>query len=109
MNDSSRSPTCAADPRRLRSIAALFVITAFAALAAVPTQADNGGRHGRGHEHRHSDGGRREWRDEDRSFSVRPAYPQPYVYAQPVYVPPPVYYAPRPSPGISLFFPLDLR
>jgi hypothetical protein len=24
-------------------------------------------------------------------------------------VPPPVYYAPRQSPGITLFFPLDLR
>jgi hypothetical protein len=36
-------------------------------------------------------------------------YRQPYVYAQPVYVPPPVYYEPRQSPGITLFFPLDLR
>jgi hypothetical protein len=32
-----------------------------------------------------------------------------YEYAQPVYVPPPIYYAPQPSPGISLFFPLNLR
>jgi hypothetical protein len=30
-------------------------------------------------------------------------------YEQPVYVPPPVYYEPRQSPGISFFFPLDLR
>lgn len=34
---------------------------------------------------------------------------RPYHYAQPVYVPPPVYYEPQQSPGISLFFPLDLR
>jgi hypothetical protein len=34
---------------------------------------------------------------------------QPNYYAQPVYAPPPVYYAPQPSPGISLFFPLDIR
>jgi hypothetical protein len=35
---------------------------------------------------------------------------QPYYnYAQPVYVPPPVYYEPRQSPGISLFFPLNLH
>jgi hypothetical protein len=39
----------------------------------------------------------------------RPQYRRPYNYAQPVYVPPPVYYEPRQSPGISLFFPLDLR
>jgi hypothetical protein len=39
----------------------------------------------------------------------RRGYQQPHYYAQPVYVPPPVYYAPQPSPGISLFFPLDIR
>jgi hypothetical protein len=32
-----------------------------------------------------------------------------HPYSQPVYVPPPVYYAPQQSPGISLFFPLDFR
>ena len=47
----------------------------------------------------------REWRRD----GYRPEYRQPYHYAQPVYVPPPVYYEPRQSPGISLFFPLDLR
>ena len=30
-------------------------------------------------------------------------------YSQPVYAPPPVYYAPEPSPGISLFLPLNIR
>ena len=38
---------------------------------------------------------------------VQPAYP--YYYAQPVYAPPPVYYAPEPSPGVSLFFPINIR
>lgn len=38
-----------------------------------------------------------------------PPYPAPYGYAQPVYVPPPVYYPPLPSPGISLFFPLNIH
>ena len=46
---------------------------------------------------------RHEWRDEHHDRDWRP-----YRYAQPVYVPPPVY-EPRQSPGISLFFPLDLR
>ncbi len=31
-----------------------------------------------------------------------------YFYAAPVYAPP-VYVAPPPSPGVSLFFPLDIR
>jgi len=39
----------------------------------------------------------------------RPVYQDPYRYSQPVYAPPPVYYEPQPSPGISLFFPLDIR
>ena len=38
-----------------------------------------------------------------------PYYYHPYYYSAPVYAPPPVYYAPQPSPGISLFFPLDIR
>ena len=48
--------------------------------------------------------------------AYRPAYQHPYHYSQPVYAPPPAYYYPdqRPgislqSPGISLFFPLDIR
>ncbi len=39
----------------------------------------------------------------------KPGYAHPYYYSQPVYVPPPVYYEPYQSPGINLFFPLDLR
>jgi hypothetical protein len=39
----------------------------------------------------------------------RGASHHPYQYAQPVYAPPPVYYAPQPSPGISLFFPITIR
>jgi hypothetical protein len=47
---------------------------------------------------------RREWRP-----AYQPIYREPYYYSRPVYVPPPVYYPPPQSPGISLFFPLDLR
>jgi hypothetical protein len=39
----------------------------------------------------------------------RPKSHHPYYYAQPVYAPPPDYYRPRPSPGITLFIPLNLR
>ena len=41
--------------------------------------------------------------------AYRPAYQGSYRYSQPVYAPSPVYYPPQQSPGISLFFPLDLR
>jgi hypothetical protein len=41
--------------------------------------------------------------------AYRPVYREPYYYAQPVYVPPPVYYRAPQSPGVTLFFPLDLR
>ena len=34
---------------------------------------------------------------------------QPYGYAQPVYVPPPVQYMPPQSPGINLVVPLNFR
>ncbi len=105
--------------RPLAVVFILMLVAALAFLCSAPVYADNDGHRGRGHEkrdYRHDDNyGRRdgyrhrEWRGEDRGYVYRPYYPQPYLYSQPVYVPPPVYYAPRPSPGISLFFPLDLR
>ena len=63
----------------------------------------------RHHDERHEWHGRSQWRDDGDYYNYRPRYAQPYYYSAPVYVPPPVYYAPRQSPGISLFFPLDLR
>ena len=65
-------------------------------------EGDGGDRHGgyeqRGHGHGHGHG----HDDED--------YQRSYYYARPVYVPAPVYYEPpRQSPGVSVFFPLDLR
>jgi hypothetical protein len=49
-------------------------------------------------------------RDQRESRPVyRPVYQDAYRYSQPVYAPPPVYYEPQQSPGISLFFPLDIR
>jgi hypothetical protein len=62
---------------------------------------DNGWRH---NDNRHDD---RYWREHQRVY--RPVYRHPYYYSQPVYAPPPVYYPPQPSPGFSLFFPLDVR
>lgn len=65
---------------------------------------DRGGHHGQSVRER-----RHEWRNDGGAYTYRPQYNAPYYYSAPVYVPPPVYYAPRQSPGISLFFPLDLR
>ena len=51
----------------------------------------------------------REWREHQRSYWSRSEYPQPYIYAQPMYVAPPAYYEPRRSPGVSLYLPFDYR
>jgi hypothetical protein len=97
--------------RAIGSKVALAVIwaTVMTGLAASPPlfarDNDRGDRGGRNVEH-----DRRDWHANDaRNQRYRHVYKRPYVYAQPVYIPPPVYYEPRQSPGISLFFPLDLR
>jgi len=74
-------------------------------LSISPALAARNDGHGPGD--RHANNGKRGWHGENRGY--RPQYPRPYYYAEPVYVPPPVYYEPRQSPGITLFFPLDLR
>ena len=48
-------------------------------------------------------------RGDRQGYERRTEYRRGYRYEQPVYVPPPVYYEPRQSPGINFFFPLDLR
>jgi len=83
---------------------ALAVASVIGCMAMTPAFADHDDRGA------HHDNGRHRGPpvhvDRDRR-DYRPEYRQPY-YAQPVYVPPPVYYAPRQSPGISFFLPLDL-
>jgi len=56
-----------------------------------------------------ADHGQRGQRDDREAYGRRAEYRRHYRYEQPVYAPPPVYYEPRQSPGISFFFPLDLR
>jgi ABC-type Zn2+ transport system substrate-binding protein/surface adhesin len=63
-----------------------------------------------GHDQRHNHHGQRDQRGEhDRHGDRRDHAYRRDGYAQPVYVPAPVYYEPRQSSGISLFFPLDFR
>ncbi|GEM_PF-656122 len=58
--------------------------------------------HGNGGGYRDGDRGHQEWHGYGYG-----GYPQPYGYAQPVRVPPPVYYSPQQSPGITLVLPLN--
>lgn len=99
---------------------ALAVASVMGAMAITPALADGNGDRGdrqdQGNRGEHHDQGlhRGQYKnDRDRREYqpvYRPAYQQSYYYySQPVYVPPPVYYDSRPSPGISLFLPLDIR
>lgn len=90
----------------------IAMASAVMTLSVSPALADRDGNHGRGDRHgKHS---QQHWRGDHDGYyrqanRYQQTYRQPYYYAQPVYVPPPVYYEPQRSPGISLFFPLDLR
>jgi hypothetical protein len=87
-------------------VMALALVSLMGSMSMTPALSrDEGDRRGHADKGWHKgeqqgDRGRREY---------RPEYQHPYRYAQPVYAPPPVYYAPPPSPGISLFFPLDIH
>jgi len=89
-------------------VVGLVFASVIGVLSISPALADHDNGHGRGN--RGGNHGHQEWRgDHDGYRGYRPGYQQPYNYAQPVYVPPPVYYTPQQSPGISLFLPLNLR
>lgn len=110
MQDASRPTRACWSIGRKVSIAAAVALV-LAGLLAAPAFADRGEGHDRGRHY--GDHGQRHWRGErggrDDDYAYRPMGRPPYRHAQPVYVPPPVYDAPQQSPGISLFFPLDLR
>lgn len=92
-----------------KGLITLIFASVISVLSISPALADHDDDHGR-RGNWGDDDGRQEWRgDHDGYGRFRPGYLQPYNYAQPVYVPPPVYYPPQQSPGISLFFPLNLR
>ena len=91
-----------------RAMMVLACASVVGAMGMAPAYADND-RHNARHDNRRGDHYQRQWRGNHWVDGGRPVYRRPYIYAQPVYVPPPVYYEPRQSPGVSLFFPLDLR
>lgn len=77
-----------------------------------PAFAEHGEGHGRGGE-RHGEHGHGGWRGgHGGGYGYRNGYGgygNGYGYAQPVYIPPPVYAPPMISPGINLVFPLNFR
>jgi hypothetical protein len=87
---------------------AIALASAMGGLGMTPAFGDEHDNRGGNARDRGYDTARDQHRDRNRHDNRRDNY-RPYRYAQPVYVPPPVYYAPEPSPGISLFFPIDLR
>jgi hypothetical protein len=87
-------------------LTALAVASVMGGIAITPAFAkDNDHRHG----HRDNGWHKGEWHGDRDRREYRPVYQAPYYYSQPVYAPPPVYYAPPQSPGVSLFFPLNIR
>jgi hypothetical protein len=89
---------------------AITLVTALGSFSITPAFADNRDKHYQNKQHSNqANQGRRGWHGEREAYTYRPNYRHQYSYAQPVYVPPPIYYEPRQSPGVSLFFPLDFR
>lgn len=90
-----------------RILMALIFASVIGGLSAGPAlgRDDNRGR-GPKQQGRHDN---RRWQA-DRGWRDHRVY-RPYVYRpyryrpEPIYAPPPVFYAPEPSPGISFFFP----
>ena len=98
-------------PTISKVVMALAFASVMGGIAMTPAHGAHGKGKGNDDRQGHRDnGGHRGERQGDRNQrEYRPQYQRPYYYSQPVYAPPPVYYPPQPSPGISLFFPLDLR
>jgi hypothetical protein len=95
-------------PTISKIVMALAVASVMGGMAITPALGDNRKGHQDQGLHKGQNKGDRE-RPEYRPV-YRPVYQEPYrYYSEPVYAPPPVYYEPQVSPGISLFFPLDIR
>lgn len=99
-----------------RALGVVFIGSAITLLASSSAFAERNGGQGHGNPHANQgqragpgNHGQRAWHNDRQGYRYQNEYRHPYRYSQPVYVPPPVYYEPRQSPGISLFFPLDLR
>ncbi len=98
-------------PTISKIVTALAVASVMGAMAMTPALGDNRKGHQDQGLHKGQSKGDRDRRESRPVYQpvYRPVYQEPYRYSQPVYAPPPVYYEPQQSAGISLFFPLDIR
>jgi hypothetical protein len=81
---------------------ALIFASMIGGISAGPALGKNDNRGGPKQQGRHDN---RRWQD-DRHWDYDRGRYRPYRYQpETIYAPPPVYYAPMPSPGISIFFP----
>jgi hypothetical protein len=86
-----------------RMMAGLALAALIGSIDVAPAAADDHGRGGRRDNGRYQ--GRGHGPGHDRGhYRGRRGY-RSYGYVEPVYVPPPVYYAPPPAPGVSIFLP----
>ena len=92
---------------RIRGIA-FALATAVCALPMQPAIAQDRDGHDRqvqsDREHRDD-----RYNQHDRGYQDQRRAPRYHYHQYPVYVPPPVYYPRHASPGISLFFPVEIR
>ena len=93
--------------RQVRPLACKWALTialasAMGGLGVTPAFGDD-------HDNRGNDARERGHYNAPPRHYVRPKAHRAYHYAQPIYAPPPDYYRPRPSAGISLFIPFDVR
>jgi hypothetical protein len=95
-------------PTVRKIVSALALVSVMGSMSITPALSKDGddrrGHADKGWHKGEVRGDRDEWRP-----AYRPVYQAPYYYSRPVYVPSPVYYPPPQSPGINLFFPLELR
>jgi len=121
MNDSIRK-SC--DTLLLNRIAKVLFTAALGLsfVILIPAIADNDQGNGHGHGNKNWNKGHNGDHDEHwEGYRYPPGYRKGdryyyedgryyyYGYAPPLYAPPPIYYGPPPSPGVSIFLPLDLR
>jgi hypothetical protein len=93
-------------PTISKIVMALTVASVMGGMAMTPALGQNKESRARAAQDRNQNDNRNR-NDRRDQPAYRPAYQHPYSH--PVYAPPPVYDAPQQSPGISLFFPLDIR
>ena len=87
-----------------RILMTIIFASVIGGLSAGPALGDNNKRGGPKQQGRHDN--RRFQEDRGRHYDRDRQVYRHYRYEpEPIYAPPPVFYAPEPSPGISIFFP----